>query len=94
MLIKKEFPSFNSRRYRAPWGAKVTFPDGIRPVYDFVGHWDRESVLINANVGDILAFGQKDTRGNNSSKQLYRVGDGGELSPVSESQAREYATAA
>ena len=93
MKITRAFPDFNSRRFSRPWGAIVTFPDGIKPSYAFTGHWDGQAVIIEAEPGAVVAFGQRDYRGNRTTKTLFVVGAGGELTEVTEAAAREHATA-
>lgn len=90
MIIKRSFGSYNERRYGKPWGAKITFPDSIKPKYDFDGYWDGSHVLINADIGDVVAFGQRDHRGNGTKKSLFIVEPDGELTQVSEANAREH----
>jgi len=91
--ITRAFPDFNSRRFSRPWGAIVTFPDGIKPSYAFTGHWDGQAVIIEAEPGAVVAFGQRDYRGNRTTKTLFVVGADGELTEVTEAAAREHATA-
>ena len=92
MIIEKPFYSYNERRYGKPWGAIITFSK-LKPEYTFTGHYDARpgdagSVVIEAQPGDILAFGQKDNRGNKTEKQFYIVNDKGELLQISEREAR------
>jgi hypothetical protein len=94
MIIERRFGSYNDRRYGKPWGARITFPDGIRPKYDFAGHWDGTSVVINAEAGEVLAFGQKDHRGKHHENRWYIVQADGTLEETTEPQARRYLTAA
>jgi len=91
--ITRAFPDFNSRRFSRPWGAIVTFPDGIKPSYAFTGHWDGQAVIIEAEPGAVVAFGQRDYRGNKTTKTLFVVGSDGELTEVTEAAAREHAIA-
>lgn len=50
-------------------------------------------MLLDAEPGSIVAFGQKDNRGNGTYKALYLVGEDGSLEKVSESEARDHAAA-
>lgn len=93
MKITRAFPDFNPRRFSRPWGAIVSFPDGIKPSYTFTGHWDGQAVIIEAEPGAVVAFGQRDYRGNKTTKTLFVVGSDGELTEVTEAAAREHATA-
>jgi len=95
MKVSRHFDRYNERRYSKPWGAVITFPDGIKLNYDFRGHYDASAgdVLIEADAGAVVAFGQKDNRGNGTFKKLYLVGPDGALTHVTESEARDHATA-
>jgi len=60
------FDGYNHRRYSRPWIAKVTsWPIGKSPTLDFGGLNGLEAE-IEATPGDILRWGQRDNRGNNS----------------------------
>jgi hypothetical protein len=95
MNIKINFESYNPRRYRKPWGAKITF-DGAKPVYDFtvgnyLGDADGGIVVIVGEPGDIIAAGQKDTRGAGNSKNIwYIVAEDGSLEETDKVSAFEY----
>jgi hypothetical protein len=91
MLVTIPFRNdFNPRRYGRPWVAKLTF-DGAKPVYDFDGgRWDGEALVVEAEVGDVLAYGQKDMRGHNGFKEFATVEVGGEVCKVSEGVARDH----
>lgn len=91
MIYALPFGSYNSRRYSNPWGAVVTFRDGIKPCYDFTGHWDGEAVVISAEPGAVLAFGQRDNRGNGTRKYLFVAEADGSLRDVTEAGARNHA---
>lgn len=70
MYISIEFGSYNFRRYGRPWGAILTFDAKGKPQYEFVGSYlgsDRGGELvINAEPGDLIAYGQRDHRGGNT----------------------------
>jgi len=61
-----ETGSYNNRRYSAPWCARVTFPSGAKPAYEFgdsTGKWGKDGLLrVECRPGDIVAWGQKDLR--------------------------------
>lgn len=61
MQIEIQWCGYNYRRYGRPWGARVTF-DGGKPVYEWTGHYDGEALVLDAEPGDVIAFGQKDHR--------------------------------
>jgi hypothetical protein len=92
MLIEIPFPSFNPRRYGRPWGACITF-DGAKPVYDFCGHWDGSSVVIEAAADAVICYGQRDNRGKGTMKQFAVVDAEGRITDVTESAARKHALA-
>lgn len=86
--ILKEFPSYNPHRYFPPWGANISFKNN-KPQYNFNGHWDKKSVVIDAESGDVLAFGQKDRQGKNTVNNFYKVNEDLSLTRIDECEARE-----
>jgi len=76
MLIQHEWHSYNPRRYGKPWAAKISF-DGTKPVYEFTGLYSNGILAFDAEPGEIVAMGQKDTRGGNTSNDWYVVTDAG-----------------
>lgn len=88
MRITVETESYNERRYGKPWIAKVDFSTakGEFAFGDWTGdHYNGgEGVLsIEAQPGDIIAKGQKDTRQpRNSAPYFYMVTSNGELTPI------------
>jgi hypothetical protein len=90
MLIEIPFSSYNPRRYSKPWGAKITFA-GPRPEFDFAGHWDGNAVVISAEPGEVICYGQRDNRGKGTTKQFAIVQADGKIADVSESTARKHA---
>ena len=91
MIVSASFDgAYNDRRYGRPWGAKISFV-GPKPAYDFCGRWDGGEVVLDANPGDIVAFGQKDHRNpRNTENNLYIVKDDGTLESVTEGEARNH----
>lgn len=87
MEIKVETVAYNQNRYGKPWIAKVTYPS-LSQKFEF-GIWlgvDGEpgSLLIEAQPGDIIAHGQKDTRQAKYSKTIYNaVNNDGSLARLS-----------
>lgn len=64
--MRLQTTSYNERRYGKPWIAKVTFDDAGKSNFEF-GAWIGQDgftgiLELSVNVGDIVAFGQKDNR--------------------------------
>ncbi len=81
MKITEKTDSYNERRYGKPWIAKVDFsknPLGEFQFGNFIGEPGRAGILeINAEPGDVLAYGQKDNRSSRySAPNYYLVGEG------------------
>jgi hypothetical protein len=67
MRVTREFGSYNSRRYGRPWIAKlVAWEVGKQPVLSWGSNVDAHNVEIEAEAGDIVRWGQRDNRGNNT----------------------------
>lgn len=84
MEIKIETNSYNHRRYSKPWIAKVDFSDNKKGKFifgNFLGGspGDEGLLTIDANIGDIVANGQKDYRGNNTECDFNFVDHNGTL---------------
>lgn len=93
MRVAKEFDPYNFRRYGKPWIAKVVnWPVGGSPKFQFgsfVGTADNGGFAeIDAEEGDVIAYGQRDYRGRNTTKQYATVVNG-EIVPVDMTVARE-----
>ena len=80
MKIERETDSYNDRRYGKPWIARVDF--SANPQGEFTwGTWigdpgDAGLLEIEAEIGDIVARGQKDFRKpKNSAPDWYQVID-------------------
>lgn len=89
--IVRKFGSYNGRRYGRPWGAIIRY-QGSKPIYEFVDHAyvGNDSggiVYVSANVGDIVAIGQRDGRGNNSSNCWCVVHEDGSCQEVDQPTA-------
>ena len=80
LSIRKEFGTYNFRRYGAPWGAVVSLVGG-RLNMDFCGYYTgtrdgytEGDVYVTCEAGvAVVAFGQKDNRGNGSRVDYYVV---------------------
>jgi len=68
---ERDTGGYNERRCSAPWCARVTFPSGAKPVYEFgesTGKWGKAGLMrVECRPGDIIAWGQKDLRHPNKS---------------------------
>jgi hypothetical protein len=87
------FSGYNSRRYSRPWIARITeWPVGGQPVLQwgaFVGNDDGGEVEIMAAPGDIIRYGQKDTRKLSGSMNEWAVAEAdGTLRTVTPAEAR------
>lgn len=75
--------SYNDRRYGKPWVAKVDFTDP-KGTFTF-GNWigatgERGELVVEAESGDIIAQGQKDSRkSHKSAPSFYQVNADGSL---------------
>lgn len=75
-----KYGAYNPRRYSKPWIARVDFaatPKGEFTWGDFVGDSSSGGILVvDAEEGQIVAYGQKDGRGSNSETVYCQVRDG------------------
>src|SRR5690625_3416183 len=83
MKVEFEYKGYNYRRYSRPWGATIKL-NGTKLDYDFsagnyLGDNTGGAVVIECNVGDVVATGQRDGRGGNTKHDIYIVKEGGEL---------------
>ena len=84
MIIEIETPAYNHRRYGKPWIARISFEDCAGDFHwgNWIGSPGEEGLLqIECEPGDIVARGQKDTRGPgaNSAPAFYAATEAGEL---------------
>lgn len=93
MKITRETESYNHRRYSAPWIAKVDFSSnkGEFIFGDWVGdkyNGSEGTLVIEVNINDIVAIGQKDYRNNkNSTPDFYVVTPEGNLNHLGNKNA-------
>lgn len=98
MKIEITTNPYNERRYSKPWIAKVDFkenPKGEFSFGDFIGQQGEEGLLslINVNVGDIVATGQKDFRKpKNSTPSYFVVLEDGSLDAIEKVDAYRLST--
>ena len=91
--VLKEFSSYNGKRYGKPWGAIIIMDNG-KPAYKFdsgyfagTAYEGGDVIIADVSTGDIVAFGQKDHRGNSSTNDWYVVNDDLELEEISRNDA-------
>ena len=79
--------SFRSKHHAIPWAAHVGWADGVKPNLFFTGRWTGYRVALRANAGDVIAIGDRRSKGN---WYWYVVGSGGELCTTNEASARKH----
>ena len=88
-----QFGSYNQRRYSRPWIAKVTaWEVGKAPELDFgdfVGDDGGGTAEVKAIPGDVVRYGQRDYRGNGTTKQYGIVQPDGSVANCSDEEAAE-----
>lgn len=96
ILTVKEFHYFNQRRYSDPWIAKVD-ENGInfdKQIGEYTGGYRTgepgELIIYKPENGQIVAFGQKDNRGNGGFT-TYAVVQDGKLVEIDRGKALELA---
>lgn len=97
MRVTVSFNSYNERRYGTPWIAKVTtWPVGGKAELQFGGycgdsrHGGAGEAEIDAEVGDIVRWGQKDNRNAKGTEANWGIVEGnGTIKDLTASQARE-----
>ena len=87
-----EWNSYNGRRYGRPWAAVVTYDAAGRPSYDFKrgsyqGSDAGGTLFVNAKPGDVVAYGQKDSRGNGGTNTIAIVQSDGSVSDTTKAAA-------
>jgi hypothetical protein len=92
MRISKKFGSYNERRYSRPWiGLVTSWSVGGKAEMawgSYIGDDNGGEVEIDAQPGDIVRYGQKDNRGNNTSAEWGIVQAGGAISDCDAVEAR------
>jgi hypothetical protein len=96
MRLQIETPSYNDRRYGKPYIATVDFSKSAQgePTWgEWVGQPGKEGLLIlEANPGEVVMRGQKDSRNTrNSAPDYFVLGEDGTLRPVSKPEAYKHA---
>ena len=91
-VARAKFGGYNARRYSRPWIAKVVaWERGASPSLEFGAYYGDDSggiVEIAANEGDIIRYGQRDNRGNNT-ENYWGVFSNGEIVDVTAAKARD-----
>ena len=94
MRVLKKFGSYNQRRYSRPWIAVVTsWPTGGKPEVkwgSYLGDDDGGETEIEAQVGDVVRWGQKDGRGGNTEAYWGIVQDDGSILDCEAAGARKH----
>ena len=92
MIVKIKTDPYNARRYGRPWVANVAL-DGVGLRLKFNGAWHGQikdnggngtggTLVIEAESGDVIAHGQKDNRGGNTTVIYAVVEDNGAINPI------------
>ena len=93
MLCRKTFRPYNKARFSRPWGG-VCRLDGLKLGYDFTGLYQGDErggdVVVEAEAGMILAFGQKDTKGQKGIGEYYIVERSGDLTQIGKQEAYDH----
>ena len=93
MLCRKTFRPYNKARFGRPWGG-VCKLDGLKVGYDFTGLYQGDErggdVVVEAEPGMILAFGQKDTKGTKSIQEFHIVELSGDLTQIGKQEAYDH----
>lgn len=95
MRVTLKFNSYNPHRYGPPWIHKIIeWPIGKKPSKVIWGGYIGDSyggvVEVDAEPGDVIKTGQKDTRTGKSDISWWVVEENGSLSFVREYEAKDY----
>lgn len=76
IIIKTDV--YNEKRWSKPWGALISVQENGKVDYKFNGQFVGEAgfagqVIMKAQTGQIIAFGQKDNRNGNSINTWYKI---------------------
>jgi hypothetical protein len=93
-----ETGAYNERRHGAPWCARVTFPSGPKPVYEFgdsTAKWGKPGLLrVACRPGEVIAWGQKDLRNPGRGEHTIAVMESdGRMREVTKTEAYRLVTA-
>lgn len=95
MLHRKTFRPYNKARFSRPWGG-VCHLDGLKLGYEFTGLYQGDErggdVVVEAEPGAVLAFGQKDTKGTKGVQEYYLVEHSGLLTQIGKQEAYDHLT--
>ena len=91
-VIRVRFDSYNVRRFSKPWIALVVqWSAGDKPSLEFGYFYGDDQnggfAEIEAKEGDIIRWGQRDNRGNNT-KNCWGVFRNGQLDEIAQAEAR------
>lgn len=94
MEISIQVKGYNPRRYGRPWIARITeWEEGETAVMkfgSFTGNDDGGEVSVVGNIGDVVRWGQKDYRGNNTTNFWGIVQDSGQVEECSPVEAKAH----
>jgi hypothetical protein len=90
MRVTKEFGAYNHRRYTKPWIARVAAWAIGKPPELVFGGLVGLTAEIEASPGDLVRWGQRDTRGNGTESNWGIVGDDGAIEQVTPEKARAH----
>jgi len=94
MRVTVSIEAYNGRRYGKPWiGVITAWPADHRPELrwgQYLGNDDGGDLEIEAAVNDIIRWGQRDYRGNNTANRWEIVCSDGSLIETTEARAREH----
>jgi len=92
--VALHFGGYNERRYGRPWIGRITsWPVGGRPEIEwgrYIGDDSGGEAEIMAQPGDIVRWGQKDNRGNNTDNSWGIVEADGSIRSVEQPEARKH----
>ena len=94
----KTFSAYNTRRFSRPWAATIKFDDQLKAIYEFNGSFlgthdsgnGEGDVVIKADTGAIIAFGQKDLRGGRTKNEWFVAQEDGGMLPVPKPEALKF----
>lgn len=93
MLCRKTFRPYNKARFGRPWGG-VCRLEGLKLGYDFTGLYQGDDrggdVVLEAEAGMVLAFGQKDLKGQKGIGEYYMVERSGDLTQIGKQEAYDH----
>lgn len=94
MKLYIKYNSYNPRRYSKPWGARLgNWEDAGKPEMRwgaYLGSAEGGDLEIDAEPGDVVRWGQKDNRGNNTDSNWGIVRTNGTIAGCTPAEARKH----